>query len=248
MEIPLRVLMVEDSEHDAILILCELRRGGYDPDWRLVNNAASLRAALAEERWDIVIADFGLPYFSGLEALKLLRDSGVDVPFLMVSASIGEDIAVTAMRSGAHDYIAKDRLARLPAAVARELREAEERRARRLAEAELRQAKDAAEAANCAKSDFLANMSHEIRTPMTAIVGYADVLLEEGNLYNAPPERLAALQAIKRNGQHLLDILNDILDLSKIEAGKLRVEPITSPLVFTEADSPPLTKRESPIR
>ena len=92
------------------------------------------------------------------------------------------------------------------------------------ATAELRQAKRKAEAAALAKTRFLANMSHELRTPMTAILGYTDALLEEGDLEQAPPERLAGLHTLKRNGRHLMHILNDILDLSKIEAGAINVE------------------------
>ena len=90
---------------------------------------------------------------------------------------------------------------------------------------ELREAKEAAEASNVSKRQFLANMSHEIRTPMTAILGYAEELLEDGDLVRIPPERLHAIDAIRRNGNHLLQVINDILDLAKIEAGRLEIDP-----------------------
>jgi PAS domain S-box-containing protein len=135
---PLHVLFVEDCEDDVVLIVRELRRGGYDPIYQCVDAAEPLRAALARQAWDLVIADYILPHFDGRAALALVRESGQDLPFLIVSGAIGEETAVAAMKAGAHDYLMKDRLSRLPAVVARELIEAEGRRARRRIEEELR--------------------------------------------------------------------------------------------------------------
>ena len=136
---PLRVLLVEDSEDDATLLLRELRRGGYDPLCERVDTAGDMEAALDERIWDLVIADHSMPAFSSSAALELLRGKGfVEVPFIIVSGRIGEDAAVEAMRAGAHDYIMKNNLARLNTAIERELREAESRRERRRAEEALR--------------------------------------------------------------------------------------------------------------
>src|SRR5919199_334398 len=128
---PLRVLMVEDSERDAALVLRELRRGGYTPGFQRVDTAAAMEAALTEQAWDIIIADHAMPYFSAPAALAVMQDMGLDLPFIIVSGTIGEEVAVAAMKAGAHDYLMKDHLARLGAAVERELREAAVRRERR---------------------------------------------------------------------------------------------------------------------
>jgi PAS domain S-box-containing protein len=135
----LNLLLVEDSEDDAELMLIELRRGGYQPDYVRVDHADAMRAALQSRKWDLVISDYVMPQFSGPAAMKILQDSGYDIPIIIVSGHIGEDIAVSAMKSGANDYVMKDRLARLVPAVERELREAEVRRARKAADEALRE-------------------------------------------------------------------------------------------------------------
>jgi PAS domain S-box-containing protein len=136
---PLRALLVEDSEDDALLLQRELRRGDYEPVCERVDTAEAMEAALEERTWDIVISDHSMPAFSSSAALELLRRKGfVDMPFIIVSGRIGEDVAVAAMKAGAHDYIMKDNLARLNTAIERELRETEVRRQRRQAEEELK--------------------------------------------------------------------------------------------------------------
>jgi two-component system cell cycle sensor histidine kinase/response regulator CckA len=131
---PLRVLQIEDLESDAALIVRALEKARYQVEWERVEDAAGMRAALAARPWDVIISDYHLPQFDAPSALGILRDSGLDIPFIVVSAVIGEDTAVEMMKSGAHDYLLKDRLARLAPAVERELRDAETRRERRRAE------------------------------------------------------------------------------------------------------------------
>jgi two-component system sensor histidine kinase UhpB len=124
---PLRLLLLEDDEGDATLIIWELRGGGFQLAWERVDNLAAFRQALAARPWDIIIADYYLPTCTGVDALVALKATGLDIPFLLISGSIGEDAAVAAMRAGAADYLDKHRLTRLVPTVERELREAERR-------------------------------------------------------------------------------------------------------------------------
>ena len=130
----LRVLIVEDSEDDALLLVRLLRKGGYDPEHQRVDTAEAMAEALGSSAWDLVISDYSMPAFDGLKAFKLMRKHGADLPFIIVSGVIGEDVAVQAMKAGVHDYLLKDNLKRLLPAVERELREAGERRKRKEAE------------------------------------------------------------------------------------------------------------------
>jgi PAS domain S-box-containing protein len=130
MGLPLNVLIVEDSEDDFLLLLRELRKGGYEPVFERAETAAEMKSALGKQSWDIIISDYKLPNFSGLHALKLLKDARVDLPFILVSGTIGEEIAVGAMKAGANDYVMKNNLSRLVPAIRRELREAKIREER----------------------------------------------------------------------------------------------------------------------
>ncbi len=131
----LRVLIVEDSDDDAVLLVRELRRGGYDVAFERVDTPTAMNAALDSGQWDIIIADYSMPHFSAPAALTLLqKERGLDLPFIIVSGAIGEETAVSAMKAGAHDYLMKSNLARLVSTVERELREAEVRLARQQAE------------------------------------------------------------------------------------------------------------------
>ena len=134
---PLRVLMVEDSEDDAFLVIRELERGGYDTTFERVETAEAMTAALEKQAWDIIICDYRLPHFTAPEALVLFQQSSLDLPFIVVSGTVGEEVAVLIMKAGGHDYIMKSNLTRLAPAVKRELNEAEVRRQRRQAQQDL---------------------------------------------------------------------------------------------------------------
>lgn len=131
---PLAALIIEDSEFDALFLLALLRQGGYEVRSRRVQDAASLSAALTSEHWDIVFSDHRMPNFDSTEALRIVKATRSDIPFIIVSGSIGEDVAVAAMKAGAQDYLMKGNLTRLVAAVERELQDAKDRQARREAE------------------------------------------------------------------------------------------------------------------
>ena len=135
---PLKVLIVEDNQDDALLLVHALRRGGFDPTYLCVDNATALRSALRRDAWDLLICDHILPQFDSFTALQMVEAMGLDLPFIVVSGAVGEEVVVTTMKAGAHDYLMKDNLFRLVPAVKRELEEAEGRRRRRQAEQALR--------------------------------------------------------------------------------------------------------------
>jgi PAS domain S-box-containing protein len=139
---PLRTLLVEDNEADAELSVLELRRGGYDVDWTRVETAEALLGTLKGQEWDVLISDYCLPQFTAMGALALVQQLGLDLPFIIVSGTIGEDTAVAAMKAGAHDFLMKGNLKRLCATVERELREAKVRAKRRQTELELRSSEE----------------------------------------------------------------------------------------------------------
>ncbi len=139
MDRPLRVLIVEDSEDDATLLLHELKRGGFDLTFERVATAEAMKAALLRQAWDVILSDYDLPNFSAPKALALLKKTGLDLPFIIVSGKISEETTVVALKGGAHDYVMKNNMARLIPAIERELREADSRREHRRAEAALRE-------------------------------------------------------------------------------------------------------------
>lgn len=136
---PVRILLVEDSEDDELLLKRQLRRDGLNFTSVRVDTPEAMRTALQDKRWDIVVSDYCMPRFNALHAMEVMREAGMDIPFIVVSGTIGEDVAVAAMRAGANDYVMKDKLARLAPAITREIEEAAVKCAREKAENSLRE-------------------------------------------------------------------------------------------------------------
>lgn len=345
---PIFILIVEDSVDDTDLIHLQLQKDGLNAALTRVETESEFRKALSEETWDLILSDYSLPEFDGLSALKIVQELGLDIPFILISGKIGEDIAVQAMKKGAHDYIIKDNLNRLVPAIKRELKEASIRSEHRQTQEERKllinvlesslnevyifdietlrfvYANDAAlnnlgyteeEIAkftaaeinpNIAdeeyktvikslqesgdlnkifvtehlrsdgsrypievqfsliehnnnisagmigidltnqkrdqniiwqqkklarelqqqseyKSAFLANMSHELRTPLNTIILLSD-LMQKNREENLSKDQIYKLNVIKRSSDHLLELINQVLDLSKVEAGQLQFE------------------------
>ncbi len=135
----IRILLVEDSPDDADLVIREIRRNGYDVFFEQIQSAGEMKKALAEKEWDAIICDYSLPQFDAMQALAVLHESRLDLPFIIVSGTISEENAVTALKAGAHDFLIKGKYARLGPAIVREMRDAEIRRGRKQAESELKQ-------------------------------------------------------------------------------------------------------------
>src|SRR6266540_4249752 len=135
---PLRVLFVEDSEDDAELLLRELQRIGYEVEFERVETDVTMRAMLIERPWDLILSDYTLPKFNAPQALEILKASGLEIPFIIISGTIGEETAVAALKAGANDFLVKGKYARLGPAIERELRESESRRERKRAEEQIK--------------------------------------------------------------------------------------------------------------
>ena len=134
----LRVLMVEDSEDDELLIIRELKKGGYNPVYERIETAVAMKKALKDRQWDIILCDYSLPKFNAPSAITELKEANIDIPIIIISGTIGEDVAIECMRLGAQDYIMKHNMSRLCSAIARELKDAEVRSKKKHMEEKLR--------------------------------------------------------------------------------------------------------------
>src|ERR1017187_7431449 len=203
---PLRVLFVDDSEQDVFLLLRELRKGGFEPHYKRVDDAASLRTVLQGEDWQIVISDFHMPNFDGLMALQIFKEAGRDIPFILVSAIVGEETAVLAMKQGAHDYIMKRNLARLVPVVQRELREAEMRCQQRRTQLALQQREEQLRQSQKMEAigRLAAGTAHDFKIVLTVILGQSQLLLREKEFTASQRGKLEQIQNAADRAQSLI--------------------------------------------
>ena len=236
MNTPLRVLIVEDSEPDSLLLLRELRQGGYEPQSQRVDSAAALTTALAAQEWDVVISDYRMPQFTGLDALKLVQACGRDLPFILVSGSLGDEQAVAVMKAGAHDFLLKDRLAGLAPAVRRGLGDATARRLRVRAglalrhvnarlEQRVRERTAQLEIAVKELDAFSHSVAHDLRAPLRAMDWLTGLLVKQqaGRLDD---NGLRMLGAIRDETHRMGQLIDDLLAFARLGRQPVESAPI----------------------
>lgn len=260
----LHLLVFEDQEEDVELSLYTLRAAGFEVTADVVMTLEDFEKRLGAGSYDIILSDYTLPHATGMDAFEIAQKLGSDIPFILVTGFLGDEKAVECLKQGVSDYVLKDRLARLPSAIRRTLREKSLQWERGLAEEALRHSEEElrqrnreleeqnrrVEAASRAKSEFLANMSHELRSPLNGIIGFSEMIYD-AKVGPVTGQQTECLNRILTCARHLLRIINDVLDLSRIEAGKLelRPEPVSISLLVAEAcDSLATVAAEKHIR
>jgi two-component system cell cycle sensor histidine kinase/response regulator CckA len=204
---PIRVLMVEDSEDDAALIAREIRRGGYELAFTRVDSEEAMRGALNQKEWDLVVCDYSMPHFSGSDALRLLRFTGVECPFIFVSGTIGEDTAVAALKQGAQDYVMKDNLKRLLPAIRRELLEAKQRKETEQLEKEIQRLQKFEGIGRLA-----GGVAHDFNNALGVIVGWAQLGYERAPMESSFRDMF---QKIRDQAQRSAGLTTQLLAFSR---------------------------------
>jgi light-regulated signal transduction histidine kinase (bacteriophytochrome) len=236
---PLHVLFIEDSPQDVALMLGELSLGQYDVISEQVETPEALKKSLAEKTWHIILSDYRMPHFNGIQALQILKESGQDIPFVLISGQIGEETAVACLKAGAHNYLLKNHLSRLEQIVTKELQEAEERLKRREAEKQLRESEERyrlltenlkeqtarLEDVNQELEAFSYSISHDLRAPLRRLDGFSQALLEEASDKLNDNEK-GYLERIRSNSQLMAQLIDDLLNLSKLTRANIQYREV----------------------
>ena len=234
MDSSLRVLMIEDLEADAQLLLHELQRGGYSVEYQRVETRAGLQSALSKSEWDMILCDYSLPQFRAEEALAMLKESGLDIPFIVISGVIDEETAVTTLKAGAHDFMVKGRLARLLPAIKRELRDAETRRLHREAATEREKLKANMAAINAEIERFTYLTFHDLRAPLVTMKGFLGMVRQD--LQNGKQEHVQEhIERISCAVDKMDALLSGLLKLARLGRASPRLEDVDLAQVTREA-------------
>lgn len=215
MSLPLKALIVEDNPNDAELLVLELERGGFQVEFERVDMPEPYKAALSKNDWDLIFSDHSMPKFSSFQALQLRNESGLDIPFIILSGTMGEDLAVEAMRAGASDYFVKGGFTRLIPAVNRELQEARQREAGRKTEWEL--------------EHFVASLTHDLRTPILAESRVLE-LLASGKFGDLNAGQQEVIQELAQSNQFVQHMVQNILFTYKYKQRQVQLHRETTDL------------------